>query len=48
MPVAKGIWAGKAFHIATFSSGKVLDIRGGQPGQNNDICQWNFDGQASQ
>ena len=44
----KGMWAGKAFHIGTFSSGKVLDIRGGQPGQNNDVCQWTFDGQASQ
>ena len=47
MPVTKGEWANKACHIKTFA-GKALDIKGGVPNQNTEICQWNFHGGNNQ
>jgi hypothetical protein len=48
LPVTKGEWAGKACHLGTFAQGKALDIKGGKPNQNADICQWKFHGQGNQ
>lgn len=47
-PVTKGDWAGRACHIHTFSEGKSLDIKGGKPNANTDICQWKSHGNANQ
>ena len=47
-PVTKGDWAGKACHINTFSDGKTLDIKGGKPNPNTEICQWKFHGGVNQ
>jgi hypothetical protein len=48
LPVTKGEWAGKACHIVTFAGDKALDIKGGKPNPNTDICQWKFHGQGNQ
>lgn len=34
--------------MRTFSNGKALDIKGGKPNENTEVCQWKFHGGANQ